>query len=214
MYRLFYYPGNANLAPHILLEEASVPYELVLVDRGKGGHKDAEYLRLNPNGRIPTLVDGDLVLFEAAAICLHIADRHPEADLSPVLGSPDRSHFYKWLIFLTNTIQPDYMAFRYPENYTADASGIPAIRDQAERRLAAGFAVLDGALDHSPYLVGGRYSACDAYLFMLCTWARRLSNPPTELPRLRRALDVVAERPAVERAYSAEGLDSRAYAIP
>ncbi|MDH3412507.1 MAG: glutathione S-transferase, partial [Gammaproteobacteria bacterium] len=154
MYRLYYYPGNANLAPHVLLEEASAQYELVLVDRETGGQKDADYLRLNPNGRVPTLVDGELVLFEAAAICLHIADGHPEADLLPAHGSPDRSHFYKWLIFLTNTIQPDYMAFRYPENYTADPSGIPAVRRQAELRLATGFAVLDGALHDNPYLVG------------------------------------------------------------
>ncbi len=213
MYRLYYYPGNANLAPHVLLEEAGAPHELILVDREKGGQKDADYLRLNPNGRIPTLVDGDLVLFEAAAICLHIADRHPEAELSPAQGSLDRSYFYQWLTFLTNTIQPDCMAFHYPEKYTADPSGISAVRQQAECRLAAGFSVLERALDDSPYLVGRRYSACDAYLLMLCTWARRLSNPPTELPRLRRSLDTVASRPAVERAYSAEGLDSHAYAM-
>ncbi len=212
MYRLYYFPGNANLAPHILLEEAGAPYELVLVDREKEGQKDPDYLRLNPNGRIPTLVDGDLVLFEAAAICLHVADRHPEAGLAPAHGSADRAHFHKWLIYLTNTIQPDYMAFRYPEKYTADPDGLAAVRQQAERRLATGFAVLEGALGNDPYLVGGRYSACDAYLFMLCTWARRLANPPAALPALRRALDAVAVRPAVERAFSAEGLDPRAYA--
>ena len=182
MYRLYYYPGNANLAPHVLLEEAGAPYELTLVDRETRGQKDAAYIRLNPNGRIPTLVDGELVLFEAAAICMHIADRHPEAGLSPAQGSSERSHFYKWLIFLTNTIQPDLMAFFYPETYTADSSGIAAVRDQAERRLASGFAVLDGALYDGPYLVGGRYSACDTYLFMLCTWARHLSTPPAEIP--------------------------------
>ncbi len=214
MYRLFYYPGNANLAPHVLLEEAGAPYELVLVDREAKGQKDAGYLQLNPNGRIPTLVDGDLVLFEAAAICLHLADRHPDAGLSPPQRSSDRSLFYQWLIFLTNTIQPDCMAFHYPENFTTDPSGIPAVRRQAEHRLAAGFAVLEGALRESPYLVGRRYSACEAYLFMLCTWARQLQHPPTELPNLRRSLDTVAARPAVIRAYSAEGLDVRAYENP
>ena len=212
MYRLYYYPGNANIAPHVLLEEARARYELVLVDRAKNGQKKADYLRLNPNGRIPTLVDGDLVLFEAAAICIHIADRHPEAGLAPAHASPDRAHFYKWLIFLTNTIQPDYMAFRYPEKHTSDAAGVAAVRDQAERRLASGFEVLESALQDGPYLVAQRYSACDAYLFMLCTWARRLSKPPAELPGLRRALDSVAARPAVKRAYAAEGLDASAYA--
>jgi len=212
MYRLFYYPGNANLAPHILLEEAKAPFELVLVDREKQGQKDVEYLRLNPNGRIPTLVDGDQVLFEAAALCLHIADRHPEAELAPAPGTGDRSHFYKWLIFLTNTIQPDYMAFRYPENYTADPAGLVGVRQKAEQRLESGLTVLDAALRDGPYLVGNRYSACDAYLFMLGTWARRLTRPLMRLPGLRRALDAVAERPAVGRACASEGLDPLAYA--
>ncbi|MCP3986574.1 MAG: hypothetical protein GY723_19495 [bacterium] len=105
-YRLFDFPNNASLAPHILPEETGADFELVLVDRSARGQKDPDYLRLNPNGRIPTLVDGDLVLFEAAAICMHIADRHPEAMLIPPLRSDERSHFYKWLVFLTNTVQP------------------------------------------------------------------------------------------------------------
>jgi glutathione S-transferase len=63
-HQLYYYPGNANLAPHILLEEAGCEVELLLVDRAARAQKSAEYLRLNPNGRIPTLVCGDLVVFE------------------------------------------------------------------------------------------------------------------------------------------------------
>lgn len=90
MYQLYYYPSNANLAPHMLLEELGVPFELVLVDRDRNEHKGAEYLKLNPSGRIPVLVDGDLVLSETAAICLHLVDRHPQAGFTPALGTPER----------------------------------------------------------------------------------------------------------------------------
>jgi glutathione S-transferase len=72
MITLHYHPGNASFAPHVLLHELGVPFELQLVDRAAGQHKTPEYLRLNPNGQIPVLVDGDLVLYEAAAICLHL----------------------------------------------------------------------------------------------------------------------------------------------
>ena len=68
MYQLYYYPGNANLAPHMVLEEIGAPYELILLDRAKNAHKAPEYLKLNPHGRIPTLIDGGLVLYETAAM--------------------------------------------------------------------------------------------------------------------------------------------------
>src|SRR5258708_1643349 len=101
MYQLHYFPANANAAPHMLLEEIGVKYDLRLVDRTTNGQKSAEYLKLNPNGRIPTLVDKDLVLFEAAAIVLHLVDQHPEARLAPQAGTQARAKFYQWLTFLT-----------------------------------------------------------------------------------------------------------------
>lgn len=114
--QLYYFPGNASMAPHILLEELGVPYALSLVDRDHGEHKSPAYLKLNPNGLIPVLVDGDLVLYESAAICLHLCDTHPEAGLAPAPGSAERAHFYKWLVWMTNTMQATLLAYFYPED--------------------------------------------------------------------------------------------------
>lgn len=83
MIELHFYPGTAAMVPHIVLEEIGVPYRRVLVDRAVGAHKTPEFLRLNPNGRIPVLVDGDHVLYETAAIDLHLCDAHPAAALAP-----------------------------------------------------------------------------------------------------------------------------------
>src|SRR5260370_5953618 len=102
---LYYYPGNASMAPHMALEEIGAAFELRLVDRDKSAHKAPDYLRLNPNGLIPAFVDGDLVLFESAAICLHLADRHPSSRLAPELGTAERATFYIWQILLTHTSQ-------------------------------------------------------------------------------------------------------------
>ena len=85
------------MAPHILLEELGIEYQRILVDRTQNAQKMTAYLQLNPNGLIPVLVDGDLVIYESAAICLHLCDTHPQARFAPDVGTPERAHFYKWL---------------------------------------------------------------------------------------------------------------------
>ena len=87
MNALYYFPGNATLLPHMALREIGVPFELRLVDRSQDAQHSAEYLKLNPNGLIPVLVQGNLVLFETAAITLHLADQHPNTGLAPPPGT-------------------------------------------------------------------------------------------------------------------------------
>src|SRR5688572_16323657 len=113
MITLHYHPSNASMAPHMLLETLGVPFELQLVDRTRNAHKQPEYLKLNPNGLIPVLIDGDLVLYETAAICLHLVDTHPHAGLAPAIGTPARALFYKWLVWLTNTLQTALIVYFY-----------------------------------------------------------------------------------------------------
>ena len=208
MYELFYYPGNASLAPHFVLEEIGAPFELRLVDRNSNAQKNPDYMRHNPMGRIPTLVDGDFVLFESAAICLHLADRHPDSALAPPFGTEARAHLYQWLMFLTNTIQPDFMELYYPERHITDPSGIPAVKAAAESRLDAAYAVVDAALQRGgPYLLGERLSVADFFLLMLVAWGGAQRNPPVHLPAIRRCTDHLTARPSVQRAIAAEGIE-------
>ncbi|RJF98053.1 glutathione S-transferase family protein [Noviherbaspirillum saxi] len=208
MYQLYYYPGNANLAPHMLLEELSVPYQLVLIDRDNNAHKGKEYLRLNPTGRIPVLVDGDLVLFETAAICLHLVDRHPEAGLAPALGTAERAHFYKWLMYLTNTLQAELLTYFYPERLASSEAGAADVKQHAEQRVSAMLDLLDRTLaEHGgPYLLGQQYTAVDPYLMMLSRWTRMMMHPARNRTHLGRFLQRMVERPAVMRAFEQEGL--------
>jgi glutathione S-transferase len=207
MYKLYYYPGNANLAPHMLLEEIGARYELVLLDRDRQAHKSPEYLKLNPHGRIPTLMDGDLVLYETAAICLHLVDRHPEARLAPELGSAERAHFYKWLIYLTNSVQSDMIIYFYSERWATSEAGAAEVKRQAEAHLAGMFDTIEESLaEQGPYLLGSRYSAADPYLLMLARWSRGFGRPARTRPRLARLLETVMARPAVQRAFAGEGI--------
>ena len=205
-YILYYFPGNASLLPHMALREIGASLELRLVDRTHDAQRSAGYLRLNPNGLIPVLVDGDLVLFEAAAITLHLADRHPEAGLAPPVGTAARGAFYKWMIHLTNTPQAEYRAWFYPWEHVSDPEDAAGVKHKAGERLGRMFGVISDQLDDGPWLLGDRFSAADLFLFMLVRWGRAMPHPPRALMPLARHSARVLERPAVQAALAAEGI--------
>lgn len=212
MYKLYYYPGNANLAPHMLLEEIGARYELVLVDSARKEQKSPAYLKLNPHGRVPTLVDGELVLYETAAICLHLLDRHPEVGLAPERGTAERAHFYKWLIYLTNTVQADMIVYYHTENWAPGEACAAEVKRQTEANLTGMFELIErGLAEQGPYLLGGRLSIADHYLLMLARWSREFARPARTLPHIGRLLETVSARPAVQRAFASEGLAAPFY---
>lgn len=210
MIELHHAPSTAAMAPHILLAEIGVPFVLRPVDTAAQAHRSPAYLALNPNGRVPVLVDGDLVLYESAAICLHLADRHPQAGLAPPPGSDERAHFYKWLVWLTNTLQATLMVFFYPERWLTDGNdaGAAELKTCAEGRTGVLLDLLEAELQRhgGPWLLGARYSAVDAYALMLCRWTRHFAHPARARPALGAYLQRVLERPAVRQVFEREGL--------
>ena len=206
MYKLHYSPGNASFAPHAIINETSVDVELVLVDRATNVQKSPEYLKINPAGRIPTLEDGDLVLFESAAICLHLADKHPEANLAPALGTDARAHFYKWMMYFTNTIQPDVLIYHYTARYTTDEAGVPGMKAGAHERINNWFDIIEENMGAGPYVLGDTFSATDIYLTMLCRWGRLQDPKPASRPKIGKLVELVLARPAIQKTIEAEGI--------
>ena len=212
MITLHYYPGNASLIPHLLLEELGVPFELALVDRANQAHKQPAYLELNPNGLIPVLVEprpeGELVLYETAAICLYLLDAHPGSGLAPAHGTVARAHFDKWLVWLTNTLQATLIIYFYPERWADDAAAIAQVKAHAEARIGVMLDQLDAQLaSHGgPWMLDSGYSVVDAYALMLCRWTRGFARPARSLPHLGPYLARMLERPAVQRMLASEKL--------
>ena len=203
------------MAPHILLRELGIPFELMLVDRTQNAHKMTAYLQLNPNGLIPVLTDGDLILYEAAAICLNLCDTHPAAGLAPAIGTTERAHFYKWLMWLTNTLQATLIIYFYPQRWVSadNDSGAAQVKAMAEIKVGVLLDQLDAELARqaqthaAPWLLGANYSAVDIYTLMLCRWTRNFESTPARArehlgPYLQRML----ARPAVVKAFEAENL--------
>ena len=216
MIQLHYYPSTAAMIPHIVLEELGVPYERVLVDRTRSAHKTPEFLHLNPNGLIPVLTDGELVLYETAAIVLHLCDTHPQAKLAPPVGTPERAHFYKWLAWCTNTLQATLIAYFYPERWVREgnAPGAAEVKAIAQQKVLGLVEQLDALLAQhgGPWALGRDFSALDAYVFTLCRWTRNFDGRKArDLPQLGPYLQRVAQRPAVQRVFVTEKISAPFY---
>ena len=207
MLQLHYHPSDASLMPHILLEELGVPFALQRVDRANNAQKSPAYLKLNPNGLIPVLEDGALVVYETPAILLHLADTHPQAHLVPDLGTLERAQCYQWMVWLSNTLQATLVQYFYAERYV-DAAGVADFRARTEARIAPMLDQLEAQLQSSagPWLLGTAYSAVDCMAFVLCCWTRNFARPANSLPALGAYLARMRQRPAVQRAAATEQL--------
>ncbi len=211
MLHLYHYPSTAAMVPHIVLEEIGAPFTLVHVDRQVDAHRKPDYLRINPNGLIPALADGDLVLYETAAICLYLAEKFPAAQLLPPPATAARAHAYKWLMWLTNTLQTALIMYFYPDRYVqpGNASGSAEVKAMAEQRIGGLLDQLDAQLagHGGSWFMGTEHGVLDPYVLTLCRWTRNFSTPAARTrshlgPYLQRML----ERPAVQRAFATEGI--------
>jgi len=156
------------------------------------------------------LVDGDLVLYETAAICLHLADTSAASRLAPELGTTERAEFYKWLMWLTNTLQMSLIVYFYPERWVdaGNTAGAQQVQAHAESKIATLLDQLEAQLRASggPWLLGQHYTVLDPYALMLCRWTRGFAKPAREWPLLGAWLQRMLARPAVQRAIKTEGL--------
>lgn len=198
--------STAALVVHWLLIELGIEHELVLLDFDTREHKSAEYLALNPAGVVPTLLIDGLVLTEAAAIALYLADCHPEANLLPALGTPQRADAYRWMFWCANTLQPAYRAWFYPHEMAGEAN-IEASREMARQRLEAAWQQVATHLQaHGPYLLGTTPCVVDYMLVMLMRWSRNMPKPSDTWPVLKAHATAMKARPAFAEAYRREGI--------
>jgi len=207
MYTLYYSPGAASMAIHLALLETGVAHELKLVDTSAGQQRSPEYLRLNPNGLVPTLSIDGKPYFEAAAGLMTIADRHPEAGLAPGLLSGLRPAWNQWILHLANTVQPAFRLWFYPTDLVDAEPLQAAVKDGTRRRIEAAWARIDAHLAaNGPYLLGATFSAADLMLLMLMRWSRNMPKPATEWPALRAHAARMKTRPSWKRLNEVEGL--------
>ncbi len=206
MPRLYYAPGAASMLVHWVLLELDAPHELVLVDTAAREHKTAEYLAMNPNGVVPTLVIDGTAHYEAAALAVLLAERDPQGRLAPAAGDPLRGDYLQWMFNLANMVQPLFRQWWYPQEPAGEAHA-DAVREQCAARIQVQWDRIDAHLAaNGPYLLGQSLSVADFYLVMLMRWSRNMPRPATQWPRLAALAGLLKARPSFAALYAREGL--------
>ncbi|HXA38062.1 MAG TPA: glutathione S-transferase family protein [Phenylobacterium sp.] len=183
-YTLYYSPGTASMAVHWALIELGVPFEAIGLDFDAAEQRNPAYLRLNPSGRVPTLVIDGRPYSESAALVMLLAERHPDAGLAPPPGDPQRARWLETMVFLANTVSPAMRDWFYADKDGAPA-GADAVRELARSRIEGAWPRLAAALsDGRPFLFGDAPGAADYLAAMLMRWSRNMARPASEHPEL------------------------------
>ncbi|MEO7071929.1 MAG: glutathione S-transferase family protein [Rhodanobacter sp.] len=205
MYTLYYSPGSANLVVHLTLLEIGAAHTLKRIDLDAGQQRSAEYLALNANGVVPTLVIDGVPHGEAAALAMLLVERHPEAQLAPASGSAQRGDYLQWMFYLANTLQPTFRQWFYPGDHLPEAADV--IQRASRVAIEKAWTHIDAQLAaHGPYMLGEHFSVVDLYALMLMRWSRNMPRPATDWPHLVALATRLKDRPSWKKVCDAEGL--------
>jgi glutathione S-transferase len=201
MSKLYYSPGACSLSPHIVLREAGLPFQLVMVStKTKKLADGSDYLAINPKGQVPLLeLDDGERLSEGPAIVQYLADQAPASGLMPAAGTMARYRALEWLNFITSELHKGFTPLFTPGTHEDTKA---SVRHKLGERLAW----VDSQLAGKQWLVGDSFTAADAYLFTVAGWGKYVGVDIAPLANLSAFMARVAARPAVQEALKAEGL--------
>jgi glutathione S-transferase len=184
--KLYYNPQSRAAIAKWMLDECGVDYEIEHIDFGKREHKTPQFMKINPAGKLPALVDGETRVFEAAAICLYLADAYPKARLAPAIDSPERGRYLSLMVYSTSQLEPAMGDFLLKLE-TAPQRGWNSFEEVKT--------ALEQELGDGPYLFGDWFTAADVMIGSMFLW-QRMWGGTTGRPRLEAYADRLAARPA------------------
>ncbi len=195
-YKLYGRPGSGSLAVQMALEEIRVPYERIWM--ADGAADVATFRTISPTGKVPALALPDgTVMFESAAMLVHLSLEHPQAELAPQPGTSHHARFLQWMVFLSANVYESALRVYYPVRYSSRGErDAEPIREQGTRDFLAHLTLISQGLN--PYVLGNQYSVADLYLYMLASWfPGGKSDLNARLPALGTHAQKLSLRPAV-----------------
>jgi glutathione S-transferase len=205
MITLYGSPGTASFSVHWALLELQLDFQIQWLNFEQAEQKSPEYLKLNPNGHVPTLVVDRLVITEAAAILFWLADQHPASALRAPTDAAGRARYYQWMMYLVNTVQPAYRNWFYPHQAITPAQD-DLIKDNAKLRIEGAFDQINRHLTQHRYFAGETCTVVDLHATMLMRWSRHMPKPATHWPAIAAYVDHMRQREAFKTLNEREGL--------
>ncbi len=199
MLKLFYSPGSCALASHIVLEEAGAPYETIRIDFDTAEQHSADFLAINPKGRVPALVTERGILSETPAILLFIAQSFPQAGLAPLDDPFATAQLQAFNNYLCSTVHVAHAHGGRGSRWADEESSFADMKRKVPKTVRACFELIESEMFVGPWVLGESYSLCDPYLYTIANWLKRDSVDVTTLPKTHSHMQRIEARPAVRK---------------
>jgi glutathione S-transferase len=210
MYKLYYSAGSCSMGPHIALNECNQPVTLEKIDLMSGQGQTPEYLKINPRGQVPVLVDGDQVIREGAAIMMHILEKH-QSPLLPKSGK-ERDAALEWLMFCNATLHPAYARVFFLKRNAPEGEAKEKLFDVSVAMINKLWTEVEQRLSQQPYLAGKDVTMADILLTVIANWSGMMPRPVQFGPNTKKLFQQMIERPAYKKALEAEQVEYKAAA--
>jgi glutathione S-transferase len=204
MLTLYFSPGSCAQASLIALEEAGLAYEAKRVDFKGGEQQSAEYLAINPKGRVPVLSTDKGTITENPAILAYIAQTAPRARLAPLDDSFEFARMQSFNSYLCSTVHVNHAHGGRAYRWTDSPEAMEAMKAKVSQNMSENFALVEEKMLKGPWVMGLSFSVADCYLFTIFNWAEKDSVDISRLPKLVDHRTRMLQRPAVQRALAVE----------
>jgi glutathione S-transferase len=203
--KLYYAKGACSLAPHIIMSELNMVYELELVDTKNKTCASGDFKKINPKGAVPALrMENGEILTEGAVIDQYLADQKLDSTIFPKMGTMDRYRCMEWLNFIATDIHKSFTPLFMASAYTPTTA--QEIKTIYLGMLSNKLDFVSEKLGNNDYLLGKTFTLCDAYMFTVLSWSKHVGFDLGKWSNIKTYLERVGTRPAVIKAMKEEGL--------
>lgn len=203
MLKFYFAPQTCALASHLALEEAGAAYEAARIDFSKTEQRGAEYLKINPKGRVPALVTERGILTETPAILFYIAQTHPKANLAPLDDPFTIGRIQAFTSYLCSTVHVAHAHRPRGYRWADDEAAQAAMKRKVPQNVTECFTLIETEMFAGPFVMGDKFTIADPYLFTIATWLEDDGVDPKHFPNVLDHRNRMMERPAFRRVMAA-----------